>query len=144
METTKNLPFPLLFQRFKKHIFSFHGRSTRREFWIFFIPLAVMEILSVGVALVTLLFSRHPNYLVGIPFAILYAITTIITYALFTRRLHDIGKSGYWLLVLFFLNYIHNDVAAVINLFYLLFLLYWASKSSVPDNKYGSQWEETK
>lgn len=144
METTKDLPFLLLFQRFKKHMFSFHGRSTRREFWIFFIPLVIIEILSAGAAFVTLLFSRHPNYLIGIPFAILYVITTIITYALFTRRLHDIGKSGYWLLVLFFLNYTHNDFAAVINLFYLLFLLYWASKSSVPDNKYGSQWEETK
>lgn len=144
METTKNLPFPLLFQRFKKHIFSFHGRSTRREFWIFFIPLAIIEILSAGAVFDTLLTPSHPKYLIGIPFLILYIFSTVTVYALFTRRLHDIGRAGYWILVLFILNHTFNKSAAIINLFYLLFLLYWAFKPSAPDNKYGSQWEETK
>lgn len=104
MKTTKSLPFPLLFQRFKKFIFSFSGRSTRREFWTFFIPLFIIEILSAGAVFDTLLTPSHPKYLIGIPFLILYIFSTITVYALFTRRLHDIGRSGYWILVLFILN----------------------------------------
>ena len=144
MKTTKSLLFPLLFQRFKKFIFSFSGRSTRKEFWTFFIPLSIIEILSAGAVFDTLLIPRHPKYLIGIPFLILYIFSTVTVYALFTRRLHDIGRSGYWILVLFILNHTFNKAASIINLFYLLFLLYWASKPSALDNKYGSQWEETK
>lgn len=144
MKTTKSLPFPLLFQRFKRFMFSFNGRSTRKEFWIFFIPLAIIEILSAGAVFDTLVTPSHPKYLIGIPFLILYIFSTVTVYALFTRRLHDIGRSGYWILVLFILNHTFNKAAAIINLSYLLFLLYWASKPSALDNKYGSQWEETK
>lgn len=65
-------------------------------------------------------------------------ITTPVTlaliymnFALSVRRLHDIGYSGWYAL----LAYI-----PLINLFFL----YLTVKPSVPDNKYGPQWEETK
>lgn len=144
MKSTTKLPLPLLFQRFKHNMFSFRTRSTRREFWIFFIPFSILTIISFGVVFDTLIAPSRPTYSVGIPFLFLYVILNIITYALFTRRIHDIGRSGYWILVLFILNYALHGAAAVITLLYLLFLLYWASKPSSPDNKYGSQWEETK
>lgn len=78
MKTTKSLPFPLLFQRFKRFMFSFNGRSTRKEFWIFFIPLAIIEILSAGAVFDTLLIPSHPKYLIGIPFLILYIFQLLL------------------------------------------------------------------
>ena len=54
-----------------------------------------------------------------------------MNFALSVRRLHDIGYSGWYAL----LAYI-----PLINLFFL----YLTVKPSVPDNKYGPQWEETK
>lgn len=66
----------------------------------------------------------------------------ISTYALFTRRLHDVGKSGKWVFFLFILDVLSKiDSIAVINVIYLVYILYLCSKKSVPDNKYGKCYE---
>lgn len=90
----------------------FSGRATRSEYWwwvLFVLVIAVvMELLNLGmigslVPLVTLL----PSIAVG------------------ARRLHDIGKSGWWQLL------------ALIPLIGWLVLIYWAVQPSDGDNDHG-------
>ena len=71
----------------------FHGRSRRSEYWWFFLFNILVNIVL--------------NLLVGIAaiFAILSLIVSlgllIPAIAVGVRRLHDIGKSGWWLLLAF-------------------------------------------
>lgn len=75
------------FEAFRRY-FDFHGRSGRREFWIFFlgnllVASALRDLLG-DHAWTPRLFST----LVFIP-----------TLAVSVRRLHDIGRSGWWMLL---------------------------------------------
>ncbi|OSS42867.1 Integral membrane protein [Desulfurella amilsii] len=78
---------------FKNYI-NFEGKATRKEFWYFhlvnFIIIATLLLLSYLII----------PYLVGLYW--LYSLAIVVpNVSLFVRRLHDIGKSGwYWLLLL--------------------------------------------
>ena len=103
------------FQKAVKTCFSkyadFSGRASKSEFWWFslfqlivlMIAGAIGEIVYIVVALGLLL----PGLAVG------------------ARRLHDIGKSG-WLLLLWFVPIVG-----------WVFLLYWGVQPSGPANEYG-------
>ena len=71
------------FQRFA----DFSGRSRRSEFWYFYL----FHILAVIVAAIIDGVTGKPIFL------ILYALVSFIpTLAVIVRRLHDIGKSGWY------------------------------------------------
>ena len=95
------------FQRY----FDFSGRSSRSEYW-WWILFSFIAGLIPFVGLVLLI----PNIAIGV------------------RRLHDINKTGWWILfaVLFFwLLFIP-----------VLLLLYWATRpSDQRDNKYGRRFQ---
>ncbi len=68
---------------------SFSGRSTRTEFWwwIFFCVLVfVFSVIIVGYL------NAYGIALIGLSLTVL----SVPTSAVFTRRLHDIGKPGWW------------------------------------------------
>ena len=70
----------------------FNGRATRPEFWYFVLIHAVV-ILILGII----------DYLIGRQyiFASLYYVAAILPYlAVAVRRLHDINRSGWWLLLM--------------------------------------------
>lgn len=73
---------------------AFEGRASRSEFWYFtlfhFIALIVLVMVDGVLA-----------NLIGLPFlTILYALGTFIpSIAVFVRRLHDAGYSGWWYLL---------------------------------------------
>lgn len=97
-----------VFQSFKlffSRTFDFGGCSSRREFWLGVLPNAVIMLVLIGLLVYSLVgFSPVIN-----PFS----ITMIVVFALFCivellpsislifRRMHDIGKSGKYILVLF-------------------------------------------
>lgn len=73
-----------------KHYVDFEGRTDRREFWYYILAYVV---LFVGVAIVQRLFFTR-------------ALTALLTLGLIlpnlglgVRRLHDINRSGWWILI---------------------------------------------
>ena len=76
-----------------KQYATFTGRASRKEYWYFvlFNILAAMALFIVGEVIATGLGgSLYTLYLLG---------TFLPSFAVSVRRLHDIGKSGWWLLV---------------------------------------------
>lgn len=118
---------------FYKNYFNFSGRSTRSEYWYFMLANIIIAfilgfIMGIGVALdggdkgvFTFIF--------GIPYAIYLLSIIIPSYALLVRRFHDIGKSGWWILICILLNFICG-IGSII-------MLVFCCMDSVPDNQYG-------
>ncbi|MBI1299002.1 DUF805 domain-containing protein [bacterium] len=91
----------------------FNGRSRRTEFWMF--------------QLINLLVSFVVGFLSGVLFgesglilANLYSLAVLLpTIAVGVRRMHDTGRSGWWILL---------PIANIV---------FWAEDSQLGDNKYG-------
>jgi len=89
----------------------FTGRASRSEFWWFVV--------------FTLLLGAVANTLdLLLPIDVLATLTSIATFvpniALGIRRMHDIGKSGWWLLV------------GLIPIVGLILLIFWLGRKSDP------------
>ena len=106
--------------------FDFKGRSSRSEFWYF-----VLFITVVG-----LTFDYFDARILGVPYldydgyGVLGSIFTLITVipglSVNIRRLHDINRTGWWVLLSF------TGIG-------LIPLIYWAClKGDESDNKFGS------
>ncbi|MBC8467736.1 MAG: DUF805 domain-containing protein [Candidatus Marinimicrobia bacterium] len=98
---------------------NFNGRASRQEYWMF----VLFNIIFAVVAMVV-------DGVLGLGFIIylLYMLAVLIpSIAVFVRRMHDIGKSGWW----FFISLI-----PLIGGIWLLVLL--ATDGSSEDNNYGT------
>jgi len=96
----------------------FTGRATRSEYWYFCLFNFIVGVVIGGVL------GSLGNAGVYIYYAYMLAVL-IPGIAVFVRRMHDIGKSGwyyFWVLV------------PIVGVIYLLILL---CKESGPDNQYG-------
>lgn len=108
----------------------FSGRARRKEYWFFLlfnlIFLAVATILD---SVLKLNFGRLPY---GWIYTV-YAVAVIIpSLAVAIRRLHDVGKSGWWLLI------------ALVPFIGAIWLLVLYVKDSQPgENAYGPNPKET-
>ena len=101
------------FLRVLRRAFDFNTRSSRAEFWWF----TLFQILiSVAIIIILPVLSTLFSLIVLIP-GIAVAI----------RRLHDIGKSGWWLLALFI------PLIGVIVL-----IVFWIKASEQSSNKWGA------
>lgn len=135
------MSFSTRWKRLKDNFFSFSGRTTRKEFWTFY------PIYFLFVMLATFReYFLAPLFAFSLIFKLItagfYIVLGISMYALLTRRLHDIGKSGKWAFFLFILNAAAtNEGTAIISVVYFVYILYLCSKKSVPDNKYGKCYE---
>lgn len=70
----------------------FKGRDTRPQFWYFYLIHFI----------ISLILGVIDNFIGSEIFVGLYGLAVLIpTLAIMTRRLHDIGKSGWWILTLF-------------------------------------------
>tara|TARA_B100000029_G_scaffold188698_2_gene186359 strand:- start:1339 stop:1908 length:570 start_codon:yes stop_codon:yes gene_type:complete len=96
-----------------RRYFDFRGRSTRAEFWwwqlfgiLVSIFLAIVDAISFG--------AESSG-----PLQSLFGLATLIPgLALYVRRLHDIGKTGWWALW-FFLIYIFAVVLITVGIVFL-------------------------
>lgn len=106
------MPFYLLayvsaWQRY----FDFTGRSTRKEFWLFFLLHFVVTVLFIAVDI------YFPQFGWG---DLIYGVVSFIPMvAIIVRRLHDSGRTGWWGWVF---------VVPVIGPFWLIYLLALASQ----------------
>lgn len=74
-----------------RRYFDFSGRSTQSDYWVFTLAL-------LGLALVTSLLDDALRS-GGVLLALLYAAHLIPSLAVTVRRLHDIDRSGWWVLI---------------------------------------------
>ncbi|MGD0830813.1 MAG: DUF805 domain-containing protein [Terracidiphilus sp.] len=81
--------YVMVWQRFAE----FDGRSRRKEYWMF----ALFNFLiCLGLLFIGILFFKHGGFVL----CLVYELAQIIpSLAVSVRRLHDIGKSGWWLLI---------------------------------------------
>lgn len=107
--------------------FSFSGRSNRSEYWvgigaIYFIS-SCIEVIS---QLLIMVFAEQSWVVILVGIAVIIGIALgLLSIGLTVRRLHDIGKSGWW----WFLNFI-----LVIG---TIILVIWLIRPSEGDNQYG-------
>ena len=99
--------------------FVFHGRATRSEFWSFHLFFFLVFLILFTFLENTFIFTFF-NWFFMIP------LTSVSC-----RRLHDIGKNGWWQ-CLFFTG---------IGLIWLIF--WWCKESEVKDNKYSIERTES-
>ena len=97
---------------------SFSGRARRMEYWMFFL---VYFVIALVIGVVEGLLSIG-GYLTGI-FALVHLLPSL---GVTVRRLHDTGRSGWWLLV------------ALVPLIGALVLLFFMLSAGKPEtNAYG-------
>ncbi|WP_196594508.1 DUF805 domain-containing protein [Pectinatus sottacetonis] len=158
--------------------FTFSGRATRAEFWLgkiwisICVSLSILSLYFTGIFL-TIIIAINQKYLpsyfdligavVGVGIILILIIGLIIlSISLIVRRLHDIGKSGWWILLFIVLPGVLNIVATIIyvlfwqinfflsfsKLYYFIIicctaldivLTLWYIKPSDDDNKYGKK-----
>lgn len=107
----------------KKYV-TFSGRARRKEYWMFILFNLIFSI--VATILDSVLGTRNPDTGYGIVSG-LYSLAVLLpSLAVLVRRLHDIGKSGWW----FFISLI-----PIVGVIWLLVLL--ATDSQPGDNQYG-------
>lgn len=102
----------------KQHYFDFNGRARRKEYWMFTLVNIVISIA------LTVIFSMISAKL--LPLANLYSLAVLLpALGVTVRRLHDIGKSGWMILI---------GLIPLVGL-YLIYLL--AKDSDPGQNAYG-------
>lgn len=134
-------------KRLRRKLFKFSGRSSRSEFWlsyvylyIIFMVLYLACLISLGTIGLLSAVTQDPFLFYGsampaifvVGVLVIIIVFIIISLAMTSRRLHDIGRSAWWLLLMFL---------PVIG---PLILFFWSIYTSDSDNKYGPQPLETK
>lgn len=93
------------FLLFFTRAFDFRGRSSRKEFWLGILPNAIIMVILGGLLLYSLLAYDKVINTFSIIMIALFTLFCFIellpSISLIIRRMHDIGKSGYYIYVLF-------------------------------------------
>ena len=113
--------------------FDFKSRSSRSEFWYFYLFTTILgffglqidrffnlEILGLQLSNINEVATLGPTYI------FLYFLFFIPSLSLYIRRLHDIDRSGWWLLI---------AIIPFIGIITLIF--FWCLKGSQNRNTYG-------
>ena len=78
----------------------FDGRARRKEYWMFTLVNVIAIMLLSGLAVAGMVLSRDTGPFLFIPMGIYGLAALIPSISVATRRFHDIGKSGWMLLLL--------------------------------------------
>ena len=100
----------------------FSGRASRDEFWLFMVP--VYLLFSVA-SMIDAMYYPLAGSSSGPIVLILFIVTIVPSIAAGARRLHDVGKSGWWQLTFY------TIVGVPIVLYW------WFSKGTDGNNEYG-------
>ena len=107
------------FKKVIKNTFNYKGRARRKEYWYYILIASI--IILIGFTLDGILDT--PDTLSGLAGFILFFSSLAVT----IRRLHDIGKSGWWYLI------------SAIPLIGSLILLFWNCQETSPEtNQWGA------
>lgn len=110
---------------------SFEGRASRSEFWYFALFNCLVSTLFMIVNVFFL--CNNMEGIVGFVYIlqILFSLVVVLpSFAVVVRRLHDIGKSGWWFLI------------TLIPLFgVIIYLIFLLTESEPWENEYGPKTE---
>lgn len=102
----------------------FSGRARRKEFWYFVLFNMIFAVVAWGLDYVLGITIQDLNY--G-PIYLVYVLAIILpNLGVAIRRLHDIGKSGWWILI---------ELIPLIGSIWLIVL--FAKQGESGENKYG-------
>jgi uncharacterized membrane protein YhaH (DUF805 family) len=87
-----------------KQYFDFKGRAGRKEYWLFFLFNIIISIS------LSLLASEYKYSILPLVYLAYMALLLIPSIAVAVRRMHDVGKSGWFILVP-----IYNFILAITN-----------------------------
>jgi len=81
-----------------KNYVKFDGRARRREYWLFFL---FNFLITIGISIIDMLTGSYdPDLGLGTLGTIYGLLVLLPGIALAVRRLHDTGRSGWWLLLI--------------------------------------------
>ncbi len=103
----------------------FSGRARRMEYWMFVL---VSALISVGLMIVEYASGMEIDWLGYGPLTLLYSLFVLIPgLAVSVRRLHDIDKTGWWVLI---------GLIPVIGT--IVLIIFTVRGGNPGDNRYGS------
>jgi uncharacterized membrane protein YhaH (DUF805 family) len=124
-----NMSFSVAVRSFWSHYATFTGRSRRSEYWLVQLFLVLTNI-AVAVIDLILMDGDVDRFIAngggGIVGLVWIVVTIVPALAVLVRRLHDIGRSGWWALIGFV-----PIVGAIVV------LVFTVSDSALGENKYG-------
>ncbi len=103
-------------QAFKKYAV-FNGRARRKEFWMYYLFLIIFMVVAAVID------AAMGSFVLSAVFTL---VTLVPTLSVYIRRLHDTGRSGWWILI--------SLIPLVGSLVLFYFLI---SDGGVEDNQYG-------
>ena len=104
--------------------FDFEGRSSRSEYWWSYLAITILNL-----TIMILSDLLDPSSGIHIILLLSYIVLLIPSLAVGFRRLHDIDKSGWWLLI------------SLIPLIGVIILIFWfATKSDEGINRFGDHY----
>jgi uncharacterized membrane protein YhaH (DUF805 family) len=105
----------------KKYVV-FDGRAHRTEFWMFVLVNLIISILLTIVDAAIGTYEAGGGLLSGI-----YSLAVLLpSLAVGARRLHDIGRSGWWLLL---------GLIPIVGI--IILIVWWAQEGDAAPNEYG-------
>ena len=114
--------------------FDFKSRSSRSEFWYFYLFTTILGFIGIQIdrlfnlEILGLQLTQNINEvaILGPTYIFLYFLFFIPSLSLYIRRLHDIDRSGWWLLI---------AIIPFVGIITLIF--FWCLKGSQNRNRYG-------
>jgi uncharacterized membrane protein YhaH (DUF805 family) len=82
-----------------KHYTDFNGRASRREYWFFFL---IDLVIAIAAGFIDQLVGIYTASGVGLVLGLYSLFIFLPNLAVTIRRLHDTGRSGWWVLIVFF------------------------------------------
>ncbi len=115
--------------------FDFKSRSSRSEFWYFYLFTTVLGFIGMQIdrlfnlEILGLQLTQNINEvaILGPTYIFLYFLFFVPSLSLYIRRLHDTDRSGWWLLI---------ALIPFIGIITLIF--FWCLKGSQNRNRYGN------
>lgn len=81
-----------------KKTFDFSGRSRRKEYWMFVL---FTTVISIVLSIIDVIAGLQLTEDIGVLGGLFSLLIIIPTFSVTVRRLHDIGRSGWWVLLTF-------------------------------------------
>ena len=100
----------------------FNGRANRPEYWWFTLT---SIIISVVLAIVSYALIGDDNNIIGLVYGLAVLLPSL---GVSVRRLHDTGRSGWWILV-----------GLIPFIGWIVLIVFMATKSNEDENQYGPQ-----
>lgn len=115
---------------FRKY-FDFNGRAGREEFWYFFLFNMIVSVVLVIIDASMLGANQKMTFAM---LSLIYvAVVFLPSLGVSIRRLHDIGRSGWWLLI---------GLVPLVGT--IVLLVFWVSDGNPNENVYGANPKQSK